>query len=96
MKPNSLYAQLELIEQPRAHATEYSIGHAWKQAKAYFGPIASGLLAYFCGDQTLRVTVKCDRQGNTVFVVYDSINQRRHTFSSEPEVRSWIDQRYNM
>ncbi|MEO1068365.1 MAG: hypothetical protein AAFW95_04510, partial [Cyanobacteria bacterium J06638_6] len=71
-----------------------SISHAWKQAKAYAGPIASRLLAYFCGDQTLRVTVKRDRRGNPYFVAYDPVSQQRHTFSSEQELRIWADTRY--
>jgi hypothetical protein len=96
MKPNSLYAQLELIPEPleRSGRSDYAIGRVWAMAKARFRPIASRLLAYLCGSNGLSVTVKRDRQGQTAFVVYDSVSQQRHTFSSEQELRVWTDQRY--
>jgi len=104
MKPNSLYAQLELITEPidrqstvssdRAHSTDYSLGRAWARAKAHLRPLGSALLNYFCGSTDLRVTVRRDRQGHHQFVAYDPVSQQRHSFSSEHELRVWVDQRY--
>ncbi|MGB3310052.1 MAG: hypothetical protein WBG32_24690 [Nodosilinea sp.] len=105
MKPNSLYAQLELIPEPleRSGRSDYAIGRVWAGAKARFRPMASRLLAYLCGSTDLSVTVKRvgrrsalggDRLGHTVFVAYDPVSQQRHTFSSEQELRVWIEQRY--
>jgi hypothetical protein len=104
MKPNSLYAQLELITEPidsqrsmsrdRAPSTDYSLGRAWARAKVHLRPLGSALLNYFCGSRDLRVTVRRDRQGNTQFVAYDPVSQQRHSFSSEHELRVWVDQRY--
>lgn len=97
MKPNSLYAQLELIPETPSYPaqTEYSLGRAWAIAKARLSPIASALLAHLCGATDLQVVRRRDRQGNTLFVVYDPIGQRRHRFYSEHDLRVWIDQRYN-
>ncbi|MGG6241647.1 hypothetical protein ACQ4N7_23735 [Nodosilinea sp. AN01ver1] len=96
MKPNSLYAQLELIPEPleRSAQSDYAIGRVWAEAKVRLRPMASSLMAYLCGSSSLTVTVKRDRQGQTAFVVYDPVSQQRHTFSSEQELRVWADQRY--
>ncbi|MGB3202983.1 MAG: hypothetical protein WBA99_18905 [Nodosilinea sp.] len=96
MKPNSLYAQLELIPEPLEHSaqSDYALGRVWARAKACLRPAVIRLVAYLCGSDSVRVAVKRDRQGQTVFVVYDSVSQQRHTFSSEQELRVWVDQRY--
>ncbi|MBE9159039.1 hypothetical protein IQ265_19680 [Nodosilinea sp. LEGE 06152] len=105
MKPNSLYAQLELIQEPleRSAQSDYAIGRVWAGAKARLCPWASRLVVYLCGSNSLRVTVKRigyrsvlggDREGQTVYVVYDPVTQQRHTFSSEHDLRVWADQRY--
>lgn len=94
MKPNNLYAQLELIPESRPRETDYSIGRAWAAAKQYLSPMASRLLAYLCGSTDLSVTVKRDRSGHRVFLAYDPVTQQRHTFSSEQALRAWADQRY--
>lgn len=41
-----------------------------------------------------RVWQKCDRQGNTYWVAYDPAINCKATFSSEKEVRIWLDERY--
>lgn len=96
MKPNSLYAQLELIPDPvaRSGRSDYDIGRVWAGAKTCLGPMVSSLVAYLCGSNSLSVTVKRDRQGQTAFVVYDPVSRQRHTFGSEQELRVWADQRY--
>ncbi len=96
MKPNSLYTRLELIEDlpPQPTQTDYSLSQAWALAKARLGQVASGLLTYLCGSTDLRVTVRRDRSGNPLLVAYDPVTQQRHTFSTEQELRAWIDQRY--
>ncbi|MGF1517402.1 MAG: hypothetical protein ACFCVB_06310 [Nodosilinea sp.] len=96
MKPNSLYAQLELIPEPPEQPvqTGYSLGRAWAAVKARVGPAGMALFAYFCGSTAPRVRLECDRNGNTLFVVYDPVSRERHTFSSEQALRVWADQRY--
>ncbi|WP_017298599.1 hypothetical protein [Nodosilinea nodulosa] len=103
MKTNSLYAQLELIPESHPTQTDYSVGRAWAAAKAHLRPMASHLLAYLCGSTDVSVTVKRvgrrsaregHRYGQTLFVAYDPASQRRYSFSSEQELRVWIDRRY--
>lgn len=104
MKPNSLYAQLELIPDPldgektglgdRPLQTDYAIGRVWATAQSRLYPWARAVLAYFCGSTELRVTVRGDRQGNPLFIAYDPVSQQRHTFRSEQALRDWADQRY--
>ncbi|MFQ4134963.1 hypothetical protein PGN35_001460 [Nodosilinea sp. PGN35] len=102
MKPNSLYAQLELIQEPLEDAaqTDYSVARVWAVVKRRLRPLGSALLSYLCGSTDLRVTVQHSGHpsawgdGKTLFVVYDPVSQQRHTFSSEQELRVWIDQRY--
>ncbi|MBD2233042.1 hypothetical protein [Phormidium tenue] len=96
MKPNSLYAQLELIQEPLGNPiqTDYSIARVWAGAKRYLRRAGGALLTYLCGSTDLSVTVKRDLRGNTLFVAYDPVSQQRRTFSSEQELRVWADQRY--
>ena len=105
MKPNSLYAQLELIQEPlddqrvapggqRPIQTDYSIARVWAGAKQRLSLVGDALLTYLCGATDLSVTVKRDRRGNTLFIAYDPVSQQRRTFVSEQELRVWADQRY--
>ncbi|WP_035988062.1 hypothetical protein [Leptolyngbya sp. KIOST-1] len=96
MKPNSLYAQLELIpETPEQSVqSDYAMGRVWARAKARLRPLSNRLVGYLCGDADVRVTVRRDRQGQTAFVVYDAVTQQRHTFDSEQDLRAWADRRY--
>lgn len=96
MKPNSLYAQLELIPEPleRSGQSDYSIAQIWAGTKQHLSAVGTALLTYLCGSADLRVTVKRNYRGNTRFVAYDPVTQQRHTFSSEQELRVWVDQRY--
>ncbi|MGF1567114.1 MAG: hypothetical protein ACFCVD_03405 [Nodosilinea sp.] len=94
MKPNSLYARLELI--PTDVDSNRSAGAklraAWLQAKAEL--IGQSLLAYLSGSRDPRISVRRDRQGHLRFVAYDPVDQKHHAFWSEADLRVWIDQRY--
>lgn len=96
MKPNSLYAQLELIPEPAEQPiqTDYSLGRAWGAVKTRFGPLGIALLAYFCGSTEPHIRLKRDHDGNTLFVAYDPVSQQRRNFSSEQDLRVWVEQRY--
>ncbi|MGB3138383.1 MAG: hypothetical protein WBB18_16365 [Nodosilinea sp.] len=102
MKPNSLYAQLELIQEPldRSSQSRYAIGQAWLAAKQRLGPAASRLFAYLCGSTDLRIKTRLvlnanpGQRGITLFLVYDPVSQQHQTFSSEQELRVWVEQRY--
>ena len=105
MKPNSLYAQLELIQEPldgqrpalegqRPIQSNYSIARVWAEAKRRLSLVGGALLTYLCGSTDLSVAAKRDLRGNTLFIAYDPVSQQRRTFSSEQELRVWDDQRY--
>ncbi|WOD41558.1 hypothetical protein [Nodosilinea sp. E11] len=94
MKPQSLYAQLELIPEPLPTRTDYSLGRVWAAVQGRLGWVGRRLFDYLCGSTDLRVTVRRSRAGKTLFVVHDPVGQQRHTFSSEQDLRAWADQRY--
>ena len=97
MKNSDLYARLELITSELEHPTsihDSRVAQVWAQSKTYLGKVGQSLLQYFCGSQEPQITTKRDRRGNTFFVACDPITQAHYTFTSEREVRVWIEQRY--
>jgi hypothetical protein len=98
MKPNPSYIQLEFIAKAVQAASPtprpQTVAQAWGQAQPHLRRLGRFLLAYFSGSTEPRIAVRCDRQGHRQFVVYDPVDQQRHCFDSEPELRTWLDQRY--
>lgn len=96
MKPNHLYARLELIptDLDLAPTVGAKLRRVWKRSRARGHRLGGWLLAYFSGSTAPRISARLDGQGNPVFVAYDPVDRVRHTFSSELELRTWIDQRY--
>ena len=41
-----------------------------------------------------KITCKKNRQDNCYFQVYDPVSHRSGSFSSEAEVRAWLEERY--
>lgn len=37
---------------------------------------------------------RCDRQGNSYYIVYDPVTQQQSICASEAEIRAWLEQRY--
>ncbi|WP_008317070.1 hypothetical protein [Leptolyngbya sp. PCC 6406] len=97
MKPNALYAQLELIpadyDQPD-HSNDRSVNPVWDAAKQRLGQAGRSLLTSLCGSREPRISVGRDRQGQPLFIAYDPVDQVRHTFHTEQDLRIWLDQRY--
>lgn len=50
--------------------------------------------SFFVGDPEPRIWKIMRADGTTHWRVYDPRSDRRHTFSSEAEVRGWLDRRY--
>lgn len=97
MKPQDLYAQLELIAPPSPDPTTARlspVAAAWTQVKAQLHQVGQSMLNYFCGSMEPQVSIRCDRTGQPHFQVYDPFDQRHHTFPSEEALRIWLEQRY--
>jgi hypothetical protein len=41
-----------------------------------------------------QIVQKCDRSGKNYWQVYDPVSGSSYSFSSEKEVRAWLDTRY--
>ena len=46
-------------------------------------------------DREPKIEQKCDRYGNQYWLAYDARTNRSYTFSSEQDVRVWIENRYH-
>jgi hypothetical protein len=97
MKPNELYARLELIS-PEVKVPETGRNthwmNFWKRVHGQLDQVGHRLLNYFCGSMDPRISVRQSRNGIAQFRVYDPVTQRRLMFRSEAELRVWLDQRY--
>jgi hypothetical protein len=52
------------------------------------------LVALLSGSSEPQVTTLVDRGGQQQWHVYDPVLNHHHTFTSEQEVRVWLEQRY--
>jgi hypothetical protein len=57
--------------------------------------IVAYLIKLAAGSSEPQISEHSDRQGNIFWRVYDPISQTSARFSSEMEVRIWLDQRYS-
>ena len=97
MKNSDLYARLELITSEfdySASTNPSKVSRFWGRFKAYLYKAGQSWLQAFCGSWEPRIVTKRDREGNTFFSAYDPVTQAHHRFTSERELRIWLDQRY--
>lgn len=98
MKNPDLYAQLELITPGEYASVPPTLPVDSKthlaQAKRRLSQVGRSLLQYLCGSTEPRITRKFDAEGIPYFAVYDPVSNEHCTFSSEPELRTWLEQRY--
>lgn len=97
MKNYSLYAQLELIETPfetGASGDASLVSRAWKKSKSGLAAIARSLLQSSYGLAEPSIRMRRDRQGKPYFTAYDPFSQTHHRFTSEQDVRIWLEERY--
>jgi hypothetical protein len=97
MKPNSLYAQLELISEdfPASGSTSSAPSSVVSRLpKRYLHSLGHALVAWLCGSREPHIKVRHNRHSQVLFEVYDPFAQTRHTFYSEQNLRTWLDQRY--
>ncbi|MGF1524702.1 MAG: hypothetical protein ACFBSF_20445 [Leptolyngbyaceae cyanobacterium] len=107
MKNRELYARLELIElesdsqlpivllERRSRLPQKLLWtRLWSDLKARLGHTGRSLLAFFCDSYEPRILTKRDCEGNDYFVAYDPVTQAQFTFTTERELRVWLDERY--
>ena len=56
--------------------------------------VGQSLVTFLCGSSEPRILTKRDRHGQDYWVAYDPVMQVRLTFTSERELRKWLDKRY--
>lgn len=67
----------------------------WLDAAADFvGKVGTGILAFLLDNSEIKIVEKTDKNGVLTWEVWDRVMGDRSTFSSEAEVRAWLDERY--
>ena len=56
--------------------------------------LKSSLNKWVYYSQEPKITCKKNRQNNCYFQVYDPVSRRSANFTSEAEVRAWLEERY--
>ncbi|MGP1384831.1 MAG: hypothetical protein ACTS2F_14795 [Thainema sp.] len=56
--------------------------------------VKAAISKLFDQSQEPRITKRVDRWGNLYFSVYDPIDRSFRVFTSEQEIRIWLEQRY--
>lgn len=94
VQQQDLYARLELIT-PELEAQRAINADSLKpKITDRLGQWGNTLLKYFTGSREPRISSHRGADGNVYYEVYDPIDRQRHTFSSEHEVRVWLEGRY--
>ena len=63
--------------------------------KVIFHQLWNRLINYFTHPPEPKIRKKSNRQGKIWWEVYDPYTNAKGTFSSELEVRMWLDERYH-
>lgn len=66
----------------------------WSRASRAAEHWMNRAVAYFAGQGAPRIWEQRDRTGATTFKVYDPKTERSYRFTSEADVRVWLEQRY--
>ncbi len=69
----------------------------WLDAAGDFvAKVGTGVLAFLLDSSEIKIVEKTDKNGVLTWEVWDRVKGDRSTFSSEAEVRAWLDERYNL
>lgn len=87
------YSNLEPVLQPINHQFK---GNSVKNLTAWdwITQLGRFLVNSLVGNDEPRINQTIDRLGNIVWQVYNPINRQILSFTSEQEVREWLEQRY--
>ncbi|MEM7773739.1 MAG: hypothetical protein AAGA75_22590 [Cyanobacteria bacterium P01_E01_bin.6] len=79
------------IEAPQLSSTPF-----WKRITFHrsISTAWTHLVKFLAGSSEPIIKEKCDRQGNTYYVMYDPVIQQWSAGVSEPEMRTLLEQRY--
>lgn len=83
--------------QASATSSEYASPtdqHATNWLRSVLNQIGTAFLKLFDQSQEPRIAKRLDRWGNIYFSAYDPVDQKHYVFTSEQEVRIWLEQRY--
>jgi len=62
---------------------------------SWLQPLLRNLLNVLAGVETVQIEQRRDRTGSPYWLAYDPHTRTRHRFTSEREVRIWLEQRYH-
>ncbi|MBE9100200.1 hypothetical protein [Vacuolonema iberomarrocanum] len=68
----------------------------WHLIKAGLAKVGSGLLRWLVSPQEPVISQHRNREGQPTWKVYDPYSRQTYWFSSEKEVRQWLDSYYSM
>lgn len=68
--------------------------HPTNRLKSALNQFGTALLKLFDQSQEPRISKRFDRWGNIYFSAYDPVDRTYYVFTSEPEIRIWLEQRY--
>ncbi|MGJ3249178.1 MAG: hypothetical protein ACFE0I_24275 [Elainellaceae cyanobacterium] len=87
------YQALELIPPDEEKSTR--LWHRWLAAlSSWWSYGINRLEALIILDAQPRIWQKTDRHGNTWWSIYDPMTRRFYQFSSEHDVRVWLDEHF--
>lgn len=87
------YETLELISSTSS-ASQSQRSHLARALQNWFSQVGRFLQTLVILDANPRIWQRCDRAGNTWWTLYDPVTQRFYQFSSESEVRMWLDEQF--
>ncbi|MGG6296045.1 hypothetical protein ACQ4M4_16780 [Leptolyngbya sp. AN02str] len=67
---------------------------AMSKASQWLSKFSQTMVTRLAGTQEPQISQKRDRNGGVSWVVYDPLTSETLYFSSEAEVRMWLEQRY--
>lgn len=72
------------------------LGRLWQRLRKAASPDAwiARLAELAYGNSDPVIEQRRDRQGNPYYLVYDPVSQEHHLFTTESEVRFWLEKRY--
>lgn len=93
MKATTNFPEVLNLEQSNylAHKNNDQKNNFWSS----FYRLLAATLNAMAGSSEPKIQQRRDRIGQTIWFVYDPVSGQNSRFTSESEVRAWLDERYN-